>query len=132
MKDTQNKCTVDQMWARFLQMNDRETCRTGTNDPLINNKQELISIVESLERGAERDEPDQVKRNHERDRDGSASFGGRQTRARGIGGITRGATRDRARETGEFEGHGARACRGTPRAETQPCCRIGRFLRFST
>jgi hypothetical protein len=38
------------MWARFLQMNDRETCRSGSNDPLINNKQELISIVESLER----------------------------------------------------------------------------------
>lgn len=38
------------MWARFLEMNDRETCRAGTSDPLVNNKQELISIVEALER----------------------------------------------------------------------------------
>lgn len=50
LKDGQNKCTIDSMWSRFLQMNDRETCRSGTNEPLVNNKQELISIVESLER----------------------------------------------------------------------------------
>jgi len=50
LKDSQNKCTVDSMWARFLEMNDRETCRAGTSDPLVNNKQELISIVEALER----------------------------------------------------------------------------------
>ena len=50
LKDGQNKTTVDTMWARYMSMNDRETCRTGTNEPLINNKQELISIVEALER----------------------------------------------------------------------------------
>ena len=31
-------------------MNERETLRKGTNEPLINNKDELILIVEALER----------------------------------------------------------------------------------
>lgn len=31
-------------------MNERETCRIGTNEPLVNSKTELIAIVESLER----------------------------------------------------------------------------------
>lgn len=30
-------------------MNERETLRKGTNEALVNNKDELISIVESLE-----------------------------------------------------------------------------------
>jgi hypothetical protein len=31
-------------------MNERETTRRGTSNPLINNKEELVNIVESLER----------------------------------------------------------------------------------
>lgn len=31
-------------------MNERETCRKGTNEPLVVNKDELVAIVESLER----------------------------------------------------------------------------------
>ena len=31
-------------------MNERETLRKGTNEPLVNNKHELNAIVEALER----------------------------------------------------------------------------------
>ena len=31
-------------------MSERETLRKGTNEPLINNKDELLAIVEALER----------------------------------------------------------------------------------
>jgi hypothetical protein len=33
-----------------MQMNERETTRKDTNEPIVNSKDELISIVESLER----------------------------------------------------------------------------------
>jgi len=32
-----------------MAMNERETLRKGTNEPLINNKDELVQIVEALE-----------------------------------------------------------------------------------
>jgi hypothetical protein len=50
LKDGQNKCTLDSVWKRYLQMNDRETMRKGTTEPLVNNKEELVMIVEALER----------------------------------------------------------------------------------
>lgn len=50
LKDGQNKCTLDAAWKRYMQMNERETTRKGTVDPIVNSKDELISIVESLER----------------------------------------------------------------------------------
>jgi len=50
LKDGQNKCTLDQVWKRYMGMNERETLRKGTNEPLVNNKDELILIVEALER----------------------------------------------------------------------------------
>ena len=31
-------------------MNDRETLRKGTDQPLVNNKEELVCIVEALEK----------------------------------------------------------------------------------
>ena len=49
-KDGQNKCSVDEVWAEFLRKPDRETNRPGTMDPLVNSKEELIDIVEALER----------------------------------------------------------------------------------
>jgi len=42
--------TIDKIWAKYLTTNERETCRKGTNEPLVNNKDELISIVEALEK----------------------------------------------------------------------------------
>jgi hypothetical protein len=33
-----------------MTMNERETTRKGTSQPLVNNKEELVNIVESLER----------------------------------------------------------------------------------
>lgn len=32
-----------------MSMNDRETLRKGTSEPLINNKDDLLNIVEALE-----------------------------------------------------------------------------------
>jgi hypothetical protein len=37
------------VWKRYLSMNDRETFRKGTNEALVNSKEELVSIVEALE-----------------------------------------------------------------------------------
>jgi hypothetical protein len=50
VKDNQQKATLDQVWRRYMSMNERETLRKGTTEPLINNKDELIMIVEALER----------------------------------------------------------------------------------
>ena len=33
-----------------MSMNDRETFRKGTDQPLVNNKEELVHIVEALEK----------------------------------------------------------------------------------
>jgi len=33
-----------------MSMNDRETFRKGTDQPLVNNKDELVHIVEALEK----------------------------------------------------------------------------------
>lgn len=50
IKDGQNKCKLDAIWKRYLAMNERDTTRKGTSQPLINNKEELVNIIESLER----------------------------------------------------------------------------------
>jgi hypothetical protein len=49
LKDGQNKCQLDSIWKRYLTMSERETFRKGTNEPLVNNKDEVVSIVEALE-----------------------------------------------------------------------------------
>jgi hypothetical protein len=38
------------MYERLMTMSNRETCRPGTDLPLINNKDQLIEIIEALER----------------------------------------------------------------------------------
>lgn len=50
VKDNQSKCSFDQVWKKYMMMNERETMRKGTNEPLINNKEELNAIVEALEK----------------------------------------------------------------------------------
>ena len=50
LKDTQNKVSLDAIWKRFMGMTDRETMRSGTTEPLINNKDELVWIIEDLEK----------------------------------------------------------------------------------
>lgn len=42
VKDAQNKTTLDAIWKRFLSMPERSTSRAGTNDALINDKEELV------------------------------------------------------------------------------------------
>ena len=49
VKDTQNKARTDAVWKRYMSMSERDTNRSGTNEPLINNKEELIEILEALE-----------------------------------------------------------------------------------
>ena len=50
MKDSQNKTSTDLVWKRYMGLNERESQRKGTNEALINNKEELIQIIEHLER----------------------------------------------------------------------------------
>jgi hypothetical protein len=49
LKDSQNKADVDKMYERLMTMSNRETCRPGTDLPLINNKEQLIEVIEALE-----------------------------------------------------------------------------------
>lgn len=50
IKDTQNKCGIDAIWKRYLQLSDRESMRKGTNEPLVADKPELMGIIDSLEK----------------------------------------------------------------------------------
>jgi len=49
LKDSQNKAGTDAVWKRYMGLNERESLRKGTNEPLIDSKEELIEILESLE-----------------------------------------------------------------------------------
>jgi DNA replication licensing factor MCM3 len=49
VKDSQNKTTPDSIWKRFLTMPERSTERPGTNEALVNDKQELINVIEALQ-----------------------------------------------------------------------------------
>ena len=49
LKDSQNKADVDKMYERLMTMSNRETCRPGTDLPLMNNKEQLIEVIEALE-----------------------------------------------------------------------------------
>lgn len=50
LKDSQNKADVDRMYERLMTMSNRETCRAGTDNALISNKEQLIEVIEALER----------------------------------------------------------------------------------
>lgn len=50
LKDNQSKCSFDAVWKQYMMMGERDTLRKGTNEPLINNKEELNAIVEALEK----------------------------------------------------------------------------------
>ena len=49
IKDGQNKCGIDSIWKRYMQLSDRESMRKGTNEPLVADKEELMGIIEALE-----------------------------------------------------------------------------------
>lgn len=49
VKDQQNKTTLDSIWKRFLGMPERSTVRPGTSDALLNDKDELITVIEALQ-----------------------------------------------------------------------------------
>ena len=50
IKDGQNKCAIDGLWRRYLSLSDRESMRRGTDEPLVNDKEDLIGIIEALEK----------------------------------------------------------------------------------
>lgn len=50
VKDGQNKSSVDDLWKKYLTLNDRESNHKGTMDPLLNSKEQLIEVIEALER----------------------------------------------------------------------------------
>lgn len=45
-----NKTTSDAVWKRYMSLNERESMRKGTNEPLVRDKEEMIRIVEALEK----------------------------------------------------------------------------------
>ncbi len=47
---SQGKTTVDAVWKKYMGLPDRESTRKGTNEPLINSRDELIQIIEACER----------------------------------------------------------------------------------
>lgn len=49
LKDSQNKASTDAVWKRYMGLNERESMRKGTNEPLIGSKEQLIQIMEALE-----------------------------------------------------------------------------------
>ena len=49
VSDASKTVSVDAVWKRFMTMSERETMRKGTNEMLINSKEELVQIVEALE-----------------------------------------------------------------------------------
>ena len=49
LKDAQNKTTTDALWKRYMALNERDSMRRGTSEPLLHSKEELIEILEQLE-----------------------------------------------------------------------------------
>ena len=49
VKDNQGKCSTDEIWAQFLKSSDRDTMRKDSMDSLVNDKAELVRIIEQLE-----------------------------------------------------------------------------------
>ena len=49
LKDAQNKTTTDALWKRYMALNERDSMRKGTSEPLLHSKEELIEILEQLE-----------------------------------------------------------------------------------
>jgi len=50
LKDSQNKTSTDAIWKRYMGLNDRQSNRKGTNEALVESKEELIQILEALEK----------------------------------------------------------------------------------
>ena len=49
-KDRQNKAQVDALWKKFMAMPENKTLKRGTNEQILSSKQQLIEIIEELER----------------------------------------------------------------------------------
>lgn len=49
-KDRQNKSQVDTIWKKYMGMPEEQSLKRGTNDPILGSKQQLVEIIEELER----------------------------------------------------------------------------------
>ena len=49
-KDRDNKSVVDSIWKKYMTMPEEDTLRRGTQDPLLNDKEMLVDIIEELQR----------------------------------------------------------------------------------
>ena len=50
IKDRQNKAQVDSLWKKYMTMPEEKTLKRGTNEQVVQSKQQLIEIIEELER----------------------------------------------------------------------------------
>ena len=49
-KDRQNKTEMDVLWRKYMGMAEKDTRKKGTNEAIVASKEELVQIVEELER----------------------------------------------------------------------------------
>ena len=49
-KDLMNQCDIDKMYKCLMTLSDRQVMRQGTNESLVQSKQQMIEICEALER----------------------------------------------------------------------------------
>lgn len=50
VKNNKNTCSTDEIWSQFMKSSDRDTMRKDTMESLVNDRTELVRIIESLER----------------------------------------------------------------------------------
>jgi hypothetical protein len=48
-KDKENKVTLDKVWKDYMLLPDTQSLRKGTQEPLIQDKEQLIEIVEACQ-----------------------------------------------------------------------------------
>lgn len=49
-KDRQNKAQIDNIWKMYMTMPDEEATKKGTQEPMLQDKSQLLEIVEELQR----------------------------------------------------------------------------------
>jgi hypothetical protein len=50
IKDNKSKTSVDLIWKKFMTLPDKQIIQKGTEDPYLENKAQLVAIIEELEK----------------------------------------------------------------------------------
>lgn len=50
IKDKQNKTSVDLLWKKYFTLPEKQTFQMGSTLPMIKNKEELLLMLEELQR----------------------------------------------------------------------------------